>query len=217
MRDDLVDGPFIRVQSTSQSSLFNQDSPVLGGRLALPGFRESKAMDDSEPRSSFYQASRPTSVAHDNGGEFSLVLGETSIVNTGGFTFDPSLDFFGQEQWTSPANEKQPWAFSWTPPDLSSSSHEYDTPPPLHLSPPFSHPPSPSTSRRPRHRNEERGNRAVVDSMPPPFPRRLVLLVGNTSPMVFPHHPIQRERPRSHSGSLLHLRSRLGECHKNPA
>ena len=49
-------------------------------------------------------------------------------MNTGGFTFDPSLDFFGQEQRTSPINEKQTWPFSWTPVDLSSSSYEYDTP-----------------------------------------------------------------------------------------
>jgi hypothetical protein len=41
--------------------------------------------------------------------------------------FNPSLDFFDQEQRTSPINEKQTWAFSWTPVDLSSSSHEYDT------------------------------------------------------------------------------------------
>ena len=68
------------------------------------------------------------SVAHDNSGEFSLVLGETSNVNTCSFTFDPSLDFFGQEQRTSLASEKQSWAFSWTPADLASSSHEYDTP-----------------------------------------------------------------------------------------
>ena len=66
------------------------------------------------------------SVDHDNGGEFSLVLDETSDVKAGGFTFDPPPDFFGQEQRTSPVNEKQSWAFSWTPADLSSSSHGYD-------------------------------------------------------------------------------------------
>ena len=130
MRDDLVDSPFIRVQSTSQSSLSDRDSPILRGRLALSGVRESKTMDDSESwfSESPYQASRPMSIAHNNGGEFSLVLGETSNVNTGGFTFDPSLDFFSQEQRTLPANEKQSWAFLWTPPDLLSSFHEYDTP-----------------------------------------------------------------------------------------
>ena len=129
------DSPFIRVQSTSQLSLSDRDSPILHGCLALSGVRESKAMDDSKSWSSFYQASRPTSVAHDNGGEFSLVLGEASDVNTGGFTFDPSLDFFGQEQQTLPTDEKQSRAFSWTPADLSSSSHEYNTPSssPIHL------------------------------------------------------------------------------------
>ena len=83
-----------------------------------------------------------------------LVLGETSNVNAGGFTFDPFVDFFGQEQRTSPANEKQSWAFSWTPPDLSPTSHEYDTPSPSSPVSTFFTPsrpidiPAPATSKR---------------------------------------------------------------------
>ena len=75
------------------------------------------------------------SIARDNGGKFSPVLGGTSNVNTSGFTFDSSLDFLSQEQWTLPTNEKQSRAFSWTPADLSSSSHEYNIPSssPIHL------------------------------------------------------------------------------------
>jgi hypothetical protein len=129
MRDELVDSPFIRVDSASSSSSSDQNSPILRGRLTLSGVRDSKAMDDSESwRSSFYQASRPMSVANDNDASFSLVLEEAANVNTGGFTFDPTLDFFGHEQRTSPVNEKHSWAFSWTPADTSSSSYEYDTP-----------------------------------------------------------------------------------------
>jgi hypothetical protein len=129
MRDELVDSPFIRIDSASHSSSSDQDSPILRSRLTLSGVRDSKAMDDSESwRSSFYQASRPMSVANDNDADFSLVLDETANLNTGAFTFDPTLDFFGQEQRTSPVIEKPSWALSWTPADLSSSSHEYDTP-----------------------------------------------------------------------------------------
>lgn len=127
MRDDLVDCPFIRVDSTSPSSSSERDSPILRGRLTLSGVRDSRAMDDSESwRSSFYQASRPMSVANDNA--FSLVLDEAAHLNTGALTFDPTLDFFSQEQRTSPLNEKPSWAFPWTSADLSSSSHEYDAP-----------------------------------------------------------------------------------------
>jgi hypothetical protein len=55
MRDELVDSPFIRVDSASSSSSSDQDGPILRGRLTLPGVRDSKAMDDSESwRSSFY-------------------------------------------------------------------------------------------------------------------------------------------------------------------
>jgi len=98
MRDELVDSPFIRVDTASHSSSSGQDSPVLRGRLTLSGFRDSKAMDDSESwRSSFYQASRPMSVANDNDGDFSIVLDETANLNASAFTFDPTLDFFGQE------------------------------------------------------------------------------------------------------------------------
>ena len=129
MRDKLVDSPFIQVDSVSHSSSSDQDSPILCGRLALSGVRDSKAMDDSESwRSLFYQTSRPMSVANDNDGDFSLVLDESANLNNGAFTFDLSLDFFGQEQHTSPVNEKPSWALSWTHADLSSSSHEYDTP-----------------------------------------------------------------------------------------
>ena len=129
MRDELVDSPFIRVDSASPSSSSEQDSPILRGRLMLPGVRDSRAMDVSESwRSSFYQASRPMSVANDNDADFSLILDETSNLNAGAFTFDPALDFFTQEQRTSPINDKQSWAFSWTPADLSSSSHDFDTP-----------------------------------------------------------------------------------------
>jgi hypothetical protein len=53
------------------------------------------------------------SVANDNDASFSLVLEEAANVNTSGFTFDPTLDFFGHEQRTSPVNEKQSWAFSY--------------------------------------------------------------------------------------------------------
>ena len=125
MRDELVDSPFIRVDSASHSSSSDQDSPILRGRLTLPGVRDSKAMDDSESwRSSFYQASRPMSVANDTDGGFTLVLDETADLNAGAFTFDPTLDFFGQEQRTSPVNEKPSWALSWTPADLSSSDRK---------------------------------------------------------------------------------------------
>lgn len=129
MRDELVDSPFIRVDTASRSSSSGQDSPVLRGRLALSGVRDSKAMDDSESwRSSFYQASRPMSVANDNDADFSLVLDETPHLNNGAFTFNPTLDFFTQEHRPSPIDEKQSWILSWTPADLSSSSYEYDTP-----------------------------------------------------------------------------------------
>jgi len=98
MRDELVDSPFIRVDSASHSSSSDRDSPVLRGRLTLSGVRDSKAMDDSESwRSSFYQASHPMSVANDSDAGFSLVLDETPNLNAGAFTFDPTLDFFSQE------------------------------------------------------------------------------------------------------------------------
>ena len=53
----------------------------------------------------FYQASSPMSATSDIDAEFSLALGETSV-NTGGFAFDPSLDFFGKGRQTSSVNEK---------------------------------------------------------------------------------------------------------------
>jgi len=128
MRDELLDCPFIRVDSSSPSSSSERDSPILRGRLTLSGVRDSKVMDDSESwRSSFYQASRPMSVANDNDAGFSLILDETAHLNTGALTFDPTLDFFSQEHRTSPLNEKQSWTFPWTPADLS-SSREYSTP-----------------------------------------------------------------------------------------
>jgi hypothetical protein len=77
--------PFIRADSASQSLSSDRDSPLPRGRLALSGVRDSKAMDDSESwRSSFYQASRPMSVANDNDAEFSLILDATPHLNTGG-------------------------------------------------------------------------------------------------------------------------------------
>ena len=81
MRDDLVDSPFIQVDSASQSLSPDRDSPLPRGRLALSGgVHDTKAMDDSESRRpSFYQASRPTPVANDDDAEFSLM-------NAGGFT-----------------------------------------------------------------------------------------------------------------------------------
>ena len=45
MRDDLVDSPFIQVESTSQSSSSDRDSPILRGRLALSGVRDSRQWD----------------------------------------------------------------------------------------------------------------------------------------------------------------------------
>ena len=53
-------------------------------------------------------------------------LDGTTSLNTSAFMFDPALDFFGQEQRTSPVNEGPSWALSWTPAELS--SEEYDTP-----------------------------------------------------------------------------------------
>ena len=52
MRDDLVDSPLIRVESMSQSSLSDRDSPILRSRLALSGVRDSKAVDEAS-RGSF--------------------------------------------------------------------------------------------------------------------------------------------------------------------
>ena len=150
-------------------------SPVCG-RITLSGVRDSRAMDDSESwRSSFYQASRPMSVTNDSDVEFSLVLVETTNLRIGTFMFDPTLDFFGQEQCTSPINEKQSWALLWIPADLSSSSHEYDTPSSsTSVSTFFTHQ-SPLTSQPPRRRsNEGRGNRTTGffrDYMRLTFPR----------------------------------------------
>ena len=65
-------------------------------------------------RSSFCPpAPRPTSVTNDSDTELSLVSSETSKVNTGYLMFNPSLDFFGQEQRTSLTNLKRPWILSW--------------------------------------------------------------------------------------------------------
>ena len=199
MRDDLVDSPFIRVDSASQSSSSDRDSPLPRGRLALSGVRDSKAMDDSESwRSSFYQASRPMSVANDNDAEFSLVLSETPNVNAGGFTFDPSLDFFGQEHRTSPTNEKQTWPFSWTPADLSSSSHEYDTPSSSSSVSTFFTPskpidiPAPTTSKQRGERKSRRGG-FFRDHIRLSFPRQsdfsqreTALVFSPTSPSTKP-------------------------------
>lgn len=163
MRDELVDSPFIRVDSASQSSSSDRDSPILRGRLTLSGVRDSRAMDDSESwRSSFYQASRPMSVANDNDADFSLLLDETANVNTGGFTFDPTLDFFDQQQRTSLVDEKHSW-LSWTPADVSTSSQEYDTPSSSSSVSTFFTPskpidiPSPATSKQRGERKSRRG------------------------------------------------------------
>jgi hypothetical protein len=67
-------------------------------------------------------------VFDNNDAEFSLVLGETSSVNASTLMFSLSLGFFGRGQQISLANEKQSWAFSWTPMDPSSSSYKHDTP-----------------------------------------------------------------------------------------
>lgn len=86
-------------------------------------------MGDSESwKPSSYQASRTMSVANDNDTDFFLVLNKAADVNTGDFTFNPTFDFFSQEQQASTIDKKQSWAFSWTLADLPSSSHEYETP-----------------------------------------------------------------------------------------
>jgi len=56
-----------------------------------------------------------------------VALDGTPNLSTGVFTFDLILDFSSQEQCTLLANEKPPWAFSWTPPTCH-NSHRYDTP-----------------------------------------------------------------------------------------
>jgi len=195
MRDELVDSPFIRVDSASQSSSSSeQDSPILRGRLTLSGVRDSKAMDDSESwRSSFYQASRPMSVANDNDAGFSLILDETANVNTGGFTFDPTLDFFGQEQQTSPVGDKRSWAFSWTPADVSSSSQEYDTPSSSSSVSTFFTPskpidiPAPATSKQ-RERKARRGG-FFRDHIRLTFPRQSDSSQRETSLVFSPPSP----------------------------
>jgi len=82
MQDKPVDSPLIRVDSASHSSSSDRDIPILRGRITLSGVRDSKAMDDSESwRSSFYQASRPMSVANDSDADFSLI--ESTNQNSG--------------------------------------------------------------------------------------------------------------------------------------
>ena len=94
----------------------------------------------------------------------------------GAFPFDPSLGFFGQEQRTSPVNEKPSWALSWTPADLSSSSDEYDKPSSSSVSTFFtlSKPVdilAPPTSKQRGERKSRRGG-FFQDHLQLSFPRR---------------------------------------------
>ena len=85
IRDELVDGSFIRVDSAPLSSSFGRDSPISRGRLALFGVRGFKEMGDTE-------SPGPTSIANDHDTDFPPNL------NTGALTFDPALDFFGDSK-----------------------------------------------------------------------------------------------------------------------
>jgi len=98
-------------------------------RLTLSGTCDSKAVDDSESRRSFfYQASHPTSVVSDDDRSFSTILDETANSGPSAFMFDPTLDFFGWGKHTSFFNEMLSWAFSWTPTSTRHPYHKYDTP-----------------------------------------------------------------------------------------
>ena len=81
MRDELVDSPFIRVDSAPPSSLSGRDSPILRGRLELSRVRDSKEIDGRE-------SPRPASIPNANDADF------PSNLNTGALTFDPALDSF---------------------------------------------------------------------------------------------------------------------------
>ena len=202
MRDDLVDCPFIRVDSSSGFS-FGQDFAIRPGRPALSGVRDSKVMDDSESwRSSFYQASRPMSVANDDDdADFSLVFNETAHLNTSALTFDPTLDF-SQEQRTSPVNNKQSWAYPWTPADLSSSSHEYSTASSSSSSSTFftkSKPvdiPAPATSKQRGERKSRRGG-FFRDHIRLTFPRQSNSSQRDNALAFSPSSPFNFNKPQA--------------------
>ena len=100
-RDELVDGPFDRVDSPSDDDESDGDDSIL--------------------------CARPMSTASDSNADSSPVVDGTTNPNIGDFTSAPTLDFTGQEQRTSPANERSSWVLSWTPAEPPSSSHGYDT------------------------------------------------------------------------------------------
>jgi hypothetical protein len=121
MQDDLDDCPFIRVDSSSTSSLSGRDSPKFHGHLALSGVRDSKVMDDSESwRSSFYQASRPMSIANEKDTDFSLVLNETSFSHSHNHILiswiSYTLVFNRHQKWINqmnPHRRHRCWQNSW--------------------------------------------------------------------------------------------------------
>ena len=129
--------------------------------------------------------------------------------NAGAFIVNPTLDFFTQEQRTSPVYENPPRALSWTPADLSPVSTFFSPSRPIDI-------PAPATSRQRGERKRRTGGffrehiRLTFPRQSPPSEREDAVVFSPSSPPPEPQAGVVSDGDASGLSTAWTRRGRFG-------